>query len=203
MKLLFFAFLLRGAMCDSLPRRSDLFGTLRRFHDTAAAANLEAVTIPKATEAVKQKFAWLHWMPSFGITLGKPTIGFSFAQVAANIEGKALRKAAAEELEFTRAAERRKILRGGELAFKSDSFTLVSLLEKHEMLKRSLIYLEAVERIENKAFEVQKAKNTEGSILPLDWLQIESAHLKGGEPYRARLEEIELLEIEVRKTAKY
>ena len=89
------------------------------------------------------------------------------------------------------------------LAFAVDSFTLVSLLERHAMLKRSLVYLEAVERVENEAFEYQKEKNAKGDILPLDWINIRAAHLKGGEPYRARLEEIELIEIDVRKTAKY
>jgi hypothetical protein len=190
-------------MCDSLPPNSDLFRTLRTFHAETAAANLEALNVPKYVEATKAKYNWLHWMPSVGVTLGKPTISFSLGQVAANIENKALRKAAAAELEFSREAERRKILRGGDIAFKSDSFTLVSLLEKHEMLRKWLYYLESIERIENKQFEIQKAKNTEGSILPIDFLQIEAAHLKSGEPYRARLEEIELLEIEVRKTAKY
>ena len=134
----------------------------------------------------------MQWVPSFGVTLGKPTIGFSFAQVANNIETKAQRK-----------AEKSKILRGGVLAFKADSFSLVSLIEKHQMLLRSLHYLESIERIENESFEVQKTKYANGDILPLDWLNIKAEHLRGGEPYRKRIEEIELLEIEIRKTAKY
>lgn len=185
MKLLFFMLLLRGANPDSLPPKAELFATLRAFHAETEAANLEPLN-------VQNRFAKTALLPSVGITLGKPTIGFSFAQIANFYETKALRK-----------AEKAKILRGANLAFKTDSFTLVSQLEKWQMLNRSLPYLESVERIENEQFEVQKAQNTEGSILPLDWLRIKAEHLKSGEPYRKRIEEIELLEIEIRKTAKY
>lgn len=185
MKLLFFMFLLRGVNPDSLPPKPELFATLRLFHAETDSANVEGLKISK-------KYEWMHWMPSVGVTLGKPTIGFSLGTVAANIETKAQRK-----------AEKAKILRGGVLAFKTDSFSLVSLLERHTILTRSLSYLESVERIESKAFELQKTKFTEGEVLPLDWLQLQSAHLRGGEPYRNRLEEIGLLEIEIRKTAKY
>ena len=185
MKLLFFMFLLRGTISDSLPPKPELFATLRTFHAETDSANVEGLKISK-------KYEWMHWMPSVGVTLGKPTIGFSLGTVAANIETKAQRK-----------AQKAQILRGGILAFKADSFSLVSLIEKHQMLLRSLIYLESIERIENEQFELQTRKFNEGEVLPLDWLQIKSAHLRGGEPYRQRLEEIELLEIEIRKTAKY
>lgn len=186
MKILFFAAILRGAFSpDSLPPQNELFAALRQFHAETDSTNVEGLKIAK-------RYEWLHWVPSFGVTLGKPTIGFSFAQVANNIETKAQRK-----------AQKAQILRGGVLAFRQDSFTLVSQLEKWQMLNRSLPYLESIERIENEQFEVQKAQNTEGSILPIDWLRIKAEHLKSGEPYRKRLEEIELLEIEIRKTARY
>jgi hypothetical protein len=168
-----------------LPTTDSLFASLRAFHAETDSVNIEAFKISK-------KYDWLHWTPQIGVTLGKPSISFSLSQVAANIERKALRN-----------AEKSKILRGGNLAFKSDSFTLVSLLSRLEILKASLVWLESIERIENEKFEIDKQKFENTDITPSDWLTLKASHIRSGEAYFRRREEIQILETEIRKQAKY
>lgn len=188
---------------DSLPERAALFASLRTFHAETDSANVSALNVPQSAALIRKKFEWMHWMPSVGFTLGKPTVSFSLGQVAANIEAKALRKADALEREAQKAAEIRKILRGGILAFRADSFALVALLERHETLSDALPFLREVEAIENRRFEILKGKYAAKEITPLEFENAKLANLRSGEPLQAKREEIVLLEIEIRKTAKY
>lgn len=184
----FFIILLRGSLfanIDTLPPRSELFATLRAFHEENAAANAAALN-------VSQRHAWMHYLPSVGVTLGQPTIGFSIGQLVSNIEQKAMR-----------TAEKAKILRGSNLAFRTDSFALVALMERHAAAVASLPYLKSAESIANAIFEIEKEKWKNGTLSPVAWLDAQAANLRSGEPIRLKLEDIELLEIEARKTAKY
>jgi hypothetical protein len=185
MKILILAFLLRGSISDSLPNRAELFATLRTFHAETADANADGLN-------VSQKYAWLHWLPSVGVTLGKPTVGFSFGQLVSNIETKA-----------QRTAQKRQILRGANLAFRSDSFALVALIERYESAVNAIPYLTQVEAVENRKFELIKEKWKNGELVPLDWLNAQSANFASGEPLRKQREAAEILEIEIRKLAKY
>ena len=170
---------------DTLPARADLFAALRSFHAETDSANIEGLK-------VQTKYSWLHWLPSVGVTFGKPSVGFSLAQVATNIETKALRK-----------AQKAAILRAGILAFKADSLALVALMQRHETLLISLPILKAAQQIEADKFTFQTERNDKGNVNPLDWLNIKADNLRSGDALRARLEEITLLEIDIRKTAKY
>ena len=190
MKTLLFIILLRGPIFyenapDSLPPTAELFTTLRAFHQESEAAAVSRVE-------VNDKTTWMNWMPSVGVTLGRPTIGFSLGQVAANIERR-----------NSRLAEKTQILRGSNVAFKTDSFALVAIIERHAAAVASLNYLKIAESIENQKFEIQKEKWKNGTVSPLDWLNHQADNLRSGEPLRIKLEEIELLEIEARKVAKY
>ena len=89
------------------------------------------------------------------------------------------------------------------MAFKTDSFALVAIIERHAAAVASLNYLKIAESIENQKFEIQKEKWKNGTVSPLDWLNHQADNLRSGEPLRIKLEEIELLEIEARKVAKY
>jgi hypothetical protein len=204
MKTLIFAFILRGCLmadvgfgmsvncpdfrytfADSLPPRATLFAALRQFHNETDSANLESLKI-------KTRYTWLHWLPSVGVSFGKPNIGFSLAQVATNVETKAQRQ-----------AQRVAILRRGTLAFKADSFALVALIQQRETLLASLSSLKAAELIEAEKFTFQTERNAKGDVNPLDWLNIKADNLKSGDALRTRLETIQLLEIDIRKTARY
>lgn len=185
LKILLFLPLSISNISAQLPGPDTLFSALRQYHTEAAAVQLERLK-------VKSKTDWLHWMPSVGVTLGKPTIGFSLAQVSANIERKAERK-----------AEIAAILRGANLAFQTDSFTLVSLISKLEILKKSMLWLESIERIDNEKFELDREKYERTEITPSQWLDIKATHLRQGEAYFRRREEIQILETEIRKTAKF
>lgn len=186
MKIVILFFLLRGAIDqDSLPPRAELFATLRTFHAETADANAQSLN-------VSDKYKWLHWMPSIGVTLGKPTVGFSLSQVAQNIEAKA-----------QRTAERSKILRGANIAFRSDSFALVALCERYATLADGTAYMRQVELIENQRFTILRDKYAAKEITPLEWFDAQSANLRTGEALNRRLEEIKLLEIEIYRVAKY
>jgi hypothetical protein len=186
MKILILSILLRGPFfSDSLPNRADLFAALKSFHEETKTANVARLEVNNST-------TWMHWMPSVGISFGQPTVGFSLGQIAANIESRK-----------SRLAEKTQISRSASLAFKTDSFALVALLERNAMLRNSLTYLKLAESIENQKFEIEKEKWRKNEMSPPDWLNAQAANLRAGQPLNQRLEEIELLEIEVRKTAKY
>lgn len=187
MKILLLSILLRGPIFqDSLPERAELFATLRAFHVETANANAEPLNIVSGR-------AWQHLLPSVGITLGKPTIGFSLGQFLGFKEQKALR-----------TAEKSKILRGSNLNFRADSFALVALLERHRIIGEAVPYLERFESFENARFEILKEKQAKG-LLPNaeDWINAQSSNLRSGEAVRTKREELLLLEIEIVKTAKY
>ena len=186
MKIIILTFLLRGSISDTLPPSSDLFHALRAFHAENADANAAALNIVEAK-------AWTQLLPTVGITLGLPKIDFSVGQYFNFKQQQRLRK-----------AEKSKILRGSLIAFKSDSFAIVALLERHEALRNALPILLSAERTANARFEIEKKLNAKGLLpAPFGWLDAQAANLRSGEAVRLKLEEIELLEIEVRKTAKY
>jgi hypothetical protein len=195
MKILILSILLRGPFDvgfqmsdfgkDSLPPRAELFATLRTFHNENADANAAALNIV-------ERRAWTTVLPSFGVSFGQPTVSFSVGQYFDYKERKALR-----------AAERSKILRGSNLAFKSDSFALVALLERIETARDALPMLSSAERIENQRFDIEKEKYRNGTLAPLAWLDAQAANLRSGEAVRLKLEEIALLEIAARNLAKY
>jgi hypothetical protein len=188
MKILFLLVLLRGPVFanDSLPNRESLFAALRAFHAETAEANAEPLNIVSGR-------AWQHLLPSVGITLGKPTIGFSIGQFLNFREQKALR-----------TAEKAKILRGSNLNFRADSFALVAQLERIDNARDALPSLAAAERTANARFEIEKELNAKGLLpAPFGWLDAQAANLRSGEAVRIKLEEINLLEIDARKLAKY
>ena len=186
MKILIFAFLLRGSIFqDSLPPRAELFATLRAFHVETADANAEPLNIVSGR-------AWQHLLPSVGVTLGQPTVSFSLGQFLGFKEQKALRQ-----------AEKAKILRGSNLNFRTDSFALVELLERHRIIGEALPYLMRFEKLENDRFEIEKEKWKNGTLAPVAWLDAQAANLRSGEALRTKHEELLLLEIEALKIAKY
>lgn len=176
---------LRHSLADSLPPPATLFAALRQFHTETDSANVESLKI-------KTRYTWLHWLPSVGVSFGKPNIGFSLAQVATNVETKAQRK-----------AQRAAILRRGTLAFKADSFALVALIEQCETLLASLPSLKAAELIQAEKFKHQTERNDKGNVDPLDWMNIKADNLKSGDALRTRLEALQFLEIDIKKTARY
>jgi hypothetical protein len=89
------------------------------------------------------------------------------------------------------------------LAFKTDSFALVALLQRHETFRASLPRLKAIEQIEADKFKCQTERNANGDVKPLEWLNLKADSLRSTDPLRARLEEISLLEIDIRKLARY
>ena len=187
MKIIILAFILRSPFFqDSLPPRAELFATLRTFHAENADANAAALNIV-------ERRAWTTLLPTFGVALGKPTIGFSVGQYFDWKFQKTLR-----------AAERSKILRGSNLNFRSDSFALVALLERYRIIGDAVPYLERFESFENARFEILKEKQAKGLLLNAeDRINAQSSNLRSGEALRAKREEMLLLEIEVLKTAKY
>ncbi len=186
MKILIITFLLRGPIfADSLPERAELFATLRTFHDETAEANAAALNIV-------ERRAWTTLLPTFGIALGKPTVSFGIGQYFDFKQQKALR-----------TAEKSKILRGSNLAFKSDSFALVALLERHRIIGEAVPYLMQFEKLENDRFEIDKEKWKNGTLSPVAWLDAQAANLRSGEALRAKREELLLLEIEIFKLSKF
>lgn len=192
---------------DSLPYKDSLFASLRRFHN-------EAIQMEMTELEVKEKGKVWKWLPSVGMgttytarvktdaQTGQAyiqnvprfgvTLGYNLETVHKNINEKTLNE-----------AKKLKIIRGDRLSFKRDSFTLVGLLHKLEAYKRSLVTIEQSDTIEQELFTEQKKRYSEGLILPIDWLQIQNQHIKAGEAYFKKLEEMDLLIIEIFLLAKY
>lgn len=176
---------------DSLPPQYELFETLRAFHAENTAANI-------AVFDIQDKNKWMRYTPSLGLGYNlqgspRPTLNFSLSQILNASEQKEIR-----------AAEKVKILRGANIAFKVDSFALIALLARHATLNRSMLFLEGIAKVEADKFELDKRRyHEEGKITLSEWLDIQAAYMRGSEAYFKRKEEIELLEIDILKQAKF
>lgn len=175
---------------DSLPQNTVLFESLRSYHNSVISANV-------AEYSIVEKKKWLNWIPQIGLGFNlltdkiRPTVSYSFSQIHKNLNDK--------------EALKQKIItiqRIGELNFKTDSLQLVSLLKKAEALQRSMVHIEAVLVIQNELFEQQRKRFDEGLILPTSWLALQVEHAKISEPYYLKLEEIDLLVLEIFRLAR-
>lgn len=190
---------------DSLPFQTpdSLFASLRRFHVQQLETDLIEWQILEKKPTRFQEA--LKWMPQIGTSYNlltdkiRPTIGYNFNQVYSNIKEKQ-RLNTEEQL---RNAKIQKILRGADLAFKTDSLELLSLIKKQKALERSLAAIQASLLIQDDIFEKQKERFKSGLILPIEFEKIQLEKAKAGEPYWLKLEEIDLLVIEILKKAKY
>jgi hypothetical protein len=175
---------------DTLPHRSELFASLRKFHDDQTAA--------KITEfQVQEKFRWMNWTPTIGIGYNlqgqpRPTIAYSLGTVKQNLTER-------EKSEAKKAA----ILRGALLEFRNDSFALVALLNRHRVLLRALKDLEQIQLVDDEAFEIVKRKRDSMLITPSVFLAEKAAFMRRGQPLTAKYEEIQFLKIEILKAAKF
>jgi hypothetical protein len=183
-------FVLQNVAFAQLPETSELFATLRQHHDTRT----EALTAEYRTaDGVK----WMRWVPNVGIMYNlqgqpRPAINFSIDRIYQNIKDKDLRKAKTEAVKLN-----------ANISFKDDSLNLVYILKRIDILKNGLIVLEAQQRIDDKLFEIVKAKFNANEITPTVFLTEERQYLERGATLDRRREEIGLLEIEALKVAKF
>jgi hypothetical protein len=182
---------------DSLPPNEILFQSLRTFH----ASQRDARTAEYQIKDEAEKRTWRDFVPGVGVGYNlqgqpRPTIAYNFSE---KFEAEKRRKT--EKL--LRGAKINSILMQSEIEFKADSLTLVSLLKRLEILKSGLNLLETQERIEDRIFELNKEKWKKSQIRDVDWWQIEIDYLARGETLRTKRENIQLLELEAEKAAKY
>lgn len=192
------------SITDTLPiRDSLLFASLRKFHTEQLETNLSEFEI-KAPHSKKFEEV-LKWMPQVGLGYNlltdrvRPTISYNFNQIYSNLK----EKKKLEIDEGLRLAKIQKILRGSQIAFKADSFTLVSLLSRMQIIHRQLAKIEANQTIQDELFTEQEKRYKDGLILPVNWIQIRLERSKQNEPYYAKLEQLDLLIIEIFRVAKF
>lgn len=172
-----------------LPETTELFAALRQHHHKRS----EAFTAEYRTaDGVK----WMRWVPSVGIMYNlqgqpRPAVNFSIDRIYQNIKDKDLRKAKTEAVKLN-----------AEIQFKDDSLNLVSILRRIEIMKKGLRVLEAQQEIDDKLFEIVKAKYHANEVTPTVFLTEERQLLERTGNVDRRKEEIALLEIEALKVAK-
>ena len=182
--------LLQNVVLAQIPERDALFNALRQHH----AQRSEAYTAEyKTADNVK----WMRWMPSVGVMYNlqgqpRPAINFSIDRIYQNVKDKDLRKAKTEAVQLN-----------AEIAFKDDSLNIISLLKRIEILKHGLEILEAQQTIDDKLFEIVKAKFQANEVTPSVFLTEERQLLERRGILNRRKEEISLLEIEALKVAKF
>lgn len=182
--------ILQNVIFAQLPETPALFAALRQHHDKRS----EALTAEYRTaDGVK----WMRWMPSVGVMYNlqgqpRPAVNFSIDRIYQNIKDKDLRKAKTEAVKLN-----------AEIQFKDDSLNLVSILKRIEILKSGFVILEAQQRIDDKLFEIVKAKFADNEVTPTVFLTEQRQLLERTGNVERRKEEIALLEIEALKVAKY
>ena len=190
LKIVLFWFIQSTATAQPLPPSDSLFASLRRFHDENTAANLEPFN-------TIERRAWMKWTPSIGIQYNlqgqpRPALSFSFAQVYNNLNDKENRR-----------AQKSQILRGSKIAFQTDSFSLVALLKKRQVLDASMTWLKEIAALENRKYQIDKAKYEAAQITESAWIEVNTANLRSSETFFNRIQELELLDIEILKLAKF
>lgn len=186
-----------AAVLDTLPPESDLFASLRSFHESQRNAKLAEFQIIDDSE----KSTWKDYLPHLGV-------GY-------NLQGKPVPTASynfSEKVETDKRRKTEKLLRGAkinsinlqaDMDFKADSLTLVSILKRLEIFRSSLRNAEENQKIDDKIFEIQKQKWREKLITDIQFLEIELQYVQRAETLRQKEESVQLLEIDALKCAKY
>ena len=174
---------------DSLPTNAELFASLRSFHAETSNART-------AEYNAKEKNAYLKYLPSLGIQYNlqgqpRPSIGYNFNSIYTH----------RNETERTKAKIKAVQLQA-EIEFKNDSFAIVEKLKRLDILKKSLLWLEAQNRIDDKIFENDKAFYAANQMSENDYLTKTRQYLERRERYEKVIQDIELLEIEILRLAK-
>lgn len=175
---------------DSLPEQSELFDALRRFHD----ATIEASCIEYRASERKR---WMKWFPSLGLSYNlqgqpRPTIGYGLGQIYTNINDKAVKAAKIESIK-----------RLGALAYTQDSINLEILLKKVAILRGGLEYAEATAKVDDQLWELTKQKYQANEIEPAVYLAALKEQTERAAIDKKKKEEIDILELEVLKLARF
>jgi hypothetical protein len=173
-----------------LPTRAELFTALRRCHTEKAAAQIEEFR-------ARERYGWMKWLPSFGIGYNLrgnpvPTVSFSLAQVYNNLNQK----------EMT-VAKTRSLLRGSDLAFKTDSIDLDILLRKVDILREALQYDEAVAQVDADIWALKQQQYAAKEIPSEAFLAEKRAFIQRAAALAEKRKELALLELEVLRVGKW
>lgn len=173
-----------------LPDRSNLFASLRKYHDEKKAANL-------AEYSAKEKYRYMKYVPSVGMWYDlngnpKPTLSYSLNQVYSTVNEKEKTKAKMKTVNLS-----------SDLEYKTDSLDLVAILSRIEVLKETAHLVEAQNSIDAKILQIIEQKYADKEITPIQYLEQKRDFLVRTDRITKVREDIKLLMIDALKVAKY
>lgn len=189
MKLILALTLAQTFSYDTLPNKSLLMASLRTFH-------LQKVNAAIQEFSAAEKYRWMKWMPTFGLRATqadvRPTVGFTFSQVYTNLNLREQTKQKMQSLMLNAA-----------ISFKSDSLELESMLKKVDKLNAALLREETVLKMDLEVFDIIKKQYENKEISPTEYLNQKRHFTEREAKISEKRREIDLLEIDTLKAAKY
>ena len=182
---------------DSLPSNETLFASLRAYHD--------AQTDSRTAEfKIQEKLDWMKYLPSVGLgyTLGtkngeltqrlRPNLNFSFSQIFNSKRDKELRR-----------AKIKSINQQNEVDFKTDSLNLMIALKRCEIVREAANEMRTAQAIDDDLFKLSQLSYDEKKISTYQYLSEKRQYFERRERIVVKVEQLQLLEIEALRAAKW
>jgi hypothetical protein len=175
---------------DSVPPIHELYESLQKYHAEKLDASM-------AEYSIQDKYTWMKWTPSLGLMYNlqgqpRPSVNFSLNQAYSSVKEKDLRAAKVKAIKLQSLVE-----------FKTDSLNLSALLQKHQSLKIAFLSVEAAQKVDDDLWELTKQKYENKELTPSQFLTEKRQYIERSAKYNDALKELDLLEIDIKKAAKW
>ncbi len=182
---------------DSLPSNETLFASLRAYH--------EAQTNSRTAEfQIAEKNSWMKYLPSVGLgyALGtkngqltqqlRPNLNFSISQIYNAANDKELRRAKIAAIKLY-----------SEVEFKTDSLNLLIALKRVAIVRNAADELQAAQAIDDELFKLSQQAYDEKKVSTFQHLSEKRQYFERRERISVKAEQLQLLEIEALRAAKW